>query len=646
MAATHIPRPRPVYYAGAGLLSIAAIAGIFYWMFSRFSPWDDDGYLLIGIRSLLNGHRLYDEIYTQYGPFYYLAHWITYTLTGQPVTHDTERLIGAVLWLCSAACWARVTWLLTRSFVCTAFGLFLGFKLLEFFPWSAGHPEEICMALLAGCAVIACGMRPATTRRDTALLACVLAALTLTKINIGIYIAIAIALFLLCITKPSGWRRAAWFALATAGLALPAALMYQMFGLDWARNYAIVATAATGAALLASRVVEPETYVTAPVWRSALVYLAASTVIISIPFFLRGTTLRALLAMTLLQHAGAARNWYLMAHIGTKVMACMAGSLSVLALAYWKGRGLPPAVPGARAAFEWVRWSMLGLKVLTGAICLSALATRNIRADNPIVFCYCVPFVWLMIADPVDKVARDTRTGRMALCFISVFAYLYAFPVAGAQVLFSSVPAGIAALIILRDAAVEVAGLLPAGSLAARARHLAPLAACVLLAVLFAREVFDGYRKYAGGVSLGMRGAGAIRVEPREAAAFGWIVRNVGSCSALYSMPGQFSLNFWSALDPPTQLTAGNWVALLDTQQQSTVVRDLSRYPGLCIVYNPELVELWRRGQDLSRSVLAQYIRREFVAVAQFDGYYILKRKYRPGTGNGSPDIKLGNFLR
>ena len=76
------------------------------------------------------------------------------------------------------------------------------------------------------------------------------------------------------------------------------------------------------------------------------------------------------------------------------------------------------------------------------------------------------------------------------------------------------------------------------------------------------------------------------------------------------------------------------------------MVRDLSRFPGLCIVYNPELVELWRRGQDLSRSVLAQYIRREFVAVAEFDGYYILKRWYLSGTGNGSPDIKLGNFLR
>jgi hypothetical protein len=124
-----------------------------------------------------------------------------------------------------------------------------------------------------------------------------------------------------------------------------------------------------------------------------------------------------------------------------------------------------------------------------------------------------------------------------------------------------------------------------------------------------------------------MPGAARIRVEPEEAATYRWIAGQVHSCSALYSMPGQFSLNFWTALDSPTELTAGNWVGLLDARQQRSVIRDLSGYPGLCIVYNPGLVEVWRRGQDLSQSPLAQYIRTEFVTVAGSDGYYILKRK-------------------
>src|SRR6266699_2710601 len=62
MSTTPLPQPvRPnqatlyngITYGIAGFLTLAACAGVYYWMFSRFSPWDDDGYLLIGRLSLL-----------------------------------------------------------------------------------------------------------------------------------------------------------------------------------------------------------------------------------------------------------------------------------------------------------------------------------------------------------------------------------------------------------------------------------------------------------------------------------------------------------------------------------------------------------------------------------------------------------------
>jgi hypothetical protein len=58
----------------------------------------------------------------------------------------------------------------------------------------------------------------------------------------------------------------------------------------------------------------------------------------------------------------------------------------------------------------------------------------------------------------------------------------------------------------------------------------------------------------------------------------------------------------------------------------------------LCIVYTPELVKAWRRGQDLSRSPLVRYIRAEFVTVAGADGNFILKRKYpaNPAMANAT----------
>ncbi len=90
----------------------------YYRMFTGFSRYDDDGYLLVGLRSLLQGRRLYDDIYSQYGPFYYAFHWLIYSAIHLPVSHDAERFIGVALWLLSAALWARAVYLLTRVHRC------------------------------------------------------------------------------------------------------------------------------------------------------------------------------------------------------------------------------------------------------------------------------------------------------------------------------------------------------------------------------------------------------------------------------------------------------------------------------------------------------------------------------------------------
>ena len=78
----------------------------YYRMFTGISQYDDDGYLLISVRKLLDGHRMYDDVFTQYGPFYYAVNWLFYT-TGIPVSHDSERLFAIVLWLLAAVLWAR-----------------------------------------------------------------------------------------------------------------------------------------------------------------------------------------------------------------------------------------------------------------------------------------------------------------------------------------------------------------------------------------------------------------------------------------------------------------------------------------------------------------------------------------------------------
>jgi hypothetical protein len=68
-------------------------------LFVGVSWTDDEGTLMAGFRSLLDGHRMYDDIYSLYGPLFNLAYGVIYVVLRVPLTHDAGRLISATLWL-------------------------------------------------------------------------------------------------------------------------------------------------------------------------------------------------------------------------------------------------------------------------------------------------------------------------------------------------------------------------------------------------------------------------------------------------------------------------------------------------------------------------------------------------------------------
>lgn len=608
---------------------LAAGAYSYYWMFTGFSFWDDEGYVLFGIRSLLHGRRLYDDIYSQYGPFYYLAQSIIYLAIRQPLTHDTQRFIGIALWLVSAILWARVVFQLTRSRVWAGLAFFLAVKLLGFFALSAGHPEEICMLLVAAGAVIACGLDPMRAGRSVAALACIVAALTLTKVNIGLYFAIAISLILLKASTSTPPLRFARFLLHAASLILPVALMRTLFGFRWAQEYCLMATLSIAAVLFFGREITPGAFLTVRTWWLAALFLLASALVITLPFFFRGTSPNALLQMTVLQHAGFARNWYIAAPVARRTLLAAVVSLLVIAIAWVQSRREQSVRHGSSSWFTRIAFDYLlpVLKAGVGLGCLWTTLRSHPYAADAWIFGHGAPFVWLLLVDPVEGSAGDKRYGLFALCTITAFVSLYAYPVAGAQVGFTSLPIAMVAILLLRDTTLRIANAFFTRLPYRRALQMMPAVASLLVLVLLGRELRAAHREYGDNVSLNMPGAERIRVTPRVADDYRWMKLNLDSCAAIYSFPGLFSLYFWTAKESPTNLNMSNSIGLLNEMQQREVTRDLSRQPELCIVYNPELVEFWRRGQDLSRSPLNQYVQVEFQRTAERDGYFIMKRK-------------------
>src|SRR5688572_14814465 len=57
----------------AFVLLLAALGTIGYWMlFSHFAGYDDEGYILISAREYFARGQLYEQVYSQYGPAYYV----------------------------------------------------------------------------------------------------------------------------------------------------------------------------------------------------------------------------------------------------------------------------------------------------------------------------------------------------------------------------------------------------------------------------------------------------------------------------------------------------------------------------------------------------------------------------------------------
>lgn len=130
-------RRRYVAFAIGGLtlllMTVLALAN----SFSTFAPYDDESYVMMTIMTFHQGHPLYTDTYSQYGPGFYFLQSGLYDTLGLALTHDVTRLKTVWFWLCSAAAGAAIVHRITRV---SAFG-----------KASAGNGCKLCLVLVSFC---------------------------------------------------------------------------------------------------------------------------------------------------------------------------------------------------------------------------------------------------------------------------------------------------------------------------------------------------------------------------------------------------------------------------------------------------------------------------------------------------------------
>jgi hypothetical protein len=608
------------------ILTVPAAVIAYYRTFSGFAGWDDEGAVMMTVRQYLAGGRLYEEIFSPYGPVYYYYNWMVRSATGNALDHNAVRITSVVVSLLCALICAWIVLRLTKSLAAASVAHLLAFRVLSFFTNEPGHPQELCMLLLL--CLVATGILAANPRTRWLALAAagsIAAALTLIKVNIGIFAILAVALAVL-FQSPAGWFwRAAKYAAAGGALLLPFALMRVYLHDPAEQAYCFVVTASL-AALLAGPLglARPGSLSFREYWAAAAGFTAALAAVLLV-VAAHGVPLSRVVAMLLLKRVTLSVSqgtWYKPIELGR---SWMVWALTGLAAAVFFSRSI-------RYGKNRVETLLAPFQVLFGS------AALLIGAVWPVLLLgFVTPFCWLLLWPPDDTRRRETHA-RMLLATTAVLQTLYAFPIAGSQIYFLRVLLLLVAAISLFDG---LHSLLQSVQFASMVQRFArPAATITLAAVALAYPVlaYRATRLYASLTPLGMPGAERIHAEKEEAEDYQWLVARLRqNCDTFVGLPGIPSLYFWTgkpmpgpAHKPPGPLSMDAWMLTHSPGEQEAVVDDLSRYPNACAVYTPGGLAFWTKaGLDLGSWPLANYIMTHFKTIGQTGDYQFMIRNER-----------------
>jgi hypothetical protein len=609
-----LPWPRWLVLAtGAALLLAGTIYGCFT-VFSRLmSP--DEGYLMITVQSFLGGHGLYDTVFTQYGPFYYAYEWLLHTVLRVPLTHDATRLACVFHWMVAAALLGLAVRRATKSSLAGAVMFMAAVVHLARIADEPGHPQEVVVLLLA-LAVLALSGGAGKSGRFFAL-GMVGAALAFTKINVGIFFVVGLFLALWC-ESPVRLNRGpiCWLIIAVSAC-LPVLLMRRHLGLEWCRNYCLVAVVGIVAVLIVSRrnAVQREVE-----WRAfaqaGLGLLMGSLVCLAVAFC-TGSSLQGVvdgLLLTPMKMSGVAL-LPLPVPSGALVNAAIS-LLLALAAKWWLQK---------EAGQRW----LIGLKGvfgILGGLWLAGSASAELV--------WLLPWVWLVVIEPAPEGEEVGRRclWRTFLCVGAVWQALQAYPIAGTQMTTATLLLVVACVVCLADA---VESLDARDWLTRRFLSFTPgrVALVQAFTALFLLAVFiNGWcklpevrRQYDSLIPLGLPGSRLVRMDAETVGMYRALSEYLDThCDTFVTYPGINSLYLWTGQLPPTHINSTGW-GQLSHAQQNTILGSLKKSSRPLLVVVEAAVRSWGNPGPEAIRPLISFVREHCRPVARLGRFVVFE---------------------
>ncbi len=603
---------------------------------------------MITLSRFFAGNPLYTDVFTQYGPAYYFLQWFALAPVSHDVTHDIIRVQTIVIAVALSLIAGLIAFRLTRSSVGAFAAQFTSVLALRSITNEPGHPQAICLLLLAAALLAVTCLTGEPGRRNTMLLVFAgfcLGLLIGVKINVGLYFGVATVMTLLIFAPTTGAARIAvpLVALGLAG-AMIFAVLGKYIGLEWVLMLAASVFVAILLAVGAARFfLARSTFGTEPF--PYVGYIAPTalgvTLGIAIPVcfvLLRGTMLSDLWYGMVGQHVGFAGRFMMSPGVMSPLVPvgiafALVSAVVVFAIPFVRWKGLVAASP----SFSFL---LALLKIIAACLCARALFLQAL----PCLFLVLVPLHLNAIPDASS--ARKEYLPRLLLVLGAILEGLWIFPVAGSQIGMSSYLPHILAGVLLADGVIEAAGAFsriarsPAsvsvqGIVSPRSRiALSRVSAVVFLVCLLTYGVLLRREAtvFAQSVPLGLHGSHLIRLAPARVKTLRTVTEYLrNNADTVLMLPGQYSFTFWANLNPPTGKNAGAWPILFDDKEQEALVAIYKEraYSGRLVgmLHEGELSR-WvappRHASDATTKPLFRYVTEEMRPVTRIDGYLML----------------------
>jgi hypothetical protein len=632
--------------AAIGLYAIVAMAAAvaaYFALFTQFAPYDDEGTLLVTLKAFAHGDTLYSDVYSPYGPFYYELFGGLLALSGVEVTTDLSRSTVLVLWVGSSFLFGLAVQRLTGRLMLGVTAMIAAFGSLYAVANEPMHPQILCVLLLGAFTLLAVAGPTRRVAWAGAVGGGLLAALTLTKLNLGAFAVAALVLAAVLTIEPLQRRRWLRWPVIAGFLALPVVLTAQDLGISWVRNLMALEILAMIAIVVAAWPLRPrpgEDDRPARRWLlGAAAGFALAFVAIVAAIVLNGSSLADIydgmvteavrvrdVNITEFPQAGATVDW---------ALAAIAAAALCVRLRPG-GSGSPSIWPGLlRAAAGLTIWF---------TVARIAPFALNPSAGNPLSLP--VALAWVAAIAPAGTVeAPYKRFLRVLLPALAVAETLQVYPVAGSQMSIAAVTFVPVGGLCLADALTSLRawsetrgpGALERFGIVAGIVSVALAAQFALDAI--ARPVANGAVLYHDQKALPFAGAGQLRLSAEESDTYARLIYLLHRyrCTDFIGYPNIDSFYLWSGIDAPPPQAPGAWLQALDSERQQRIADELRASPRPCAIRSDQRAAGWLRGAPPPDRPLARYVLDDFRPVEQVGEF-----QFMLPVATGSPPRDTG----